>query len=293
MIDFFNIIFLFIPSYNVQDVYIDEGKNYNICKFYNTGITILISFCLSLKIIMIISVMLLIYMEWNLQNTYDDLRLLIIFVYTKILAIIFIVLLNNIRFKNYIYSYLINQVAYIFYLIVSYITFFGIRIFWALTKKETYESKFIHNVNKDFIEKEEKFNNNIESTNEIATNINTSMINKSNIELNNNELQSMSNKNNVSNENNLTININTNVNTTTNANTNINGNININSNSNTNSESNANSSKSNNKSNKKNIVNTIVSNNNNFILTIYNFHNQKTPITNSYDSQNFVSTNSL
>jgi len=261
--DILNIIFIFTPLYKVQELYIDEGKNYEVCKFYNTGITILISICISLKIIMIISVMLLIYIEWNLQNTYDDLRLLIIFVYTKILSIIFIIILNNINFKNYIYLYLINQVAYIFYSIISYITFFGIRIFWALTKKETFESKFIHNVNKTFIEKEEKFN--WESTK--GTSANPSMISKSNLEMNNNELQSVNNRN----ENNLTLYINSNNNT----------------------NSNTKSSKSNNKSNRKNIVSTIVNNNNNLIMTIYNFHNQKSITEYTYDSQNLASIISL
>ena len=255
--DIYSIILLFIPSYSTPIVYIDEGKNYQVCGFYNIGISILISCSLNLKIIIIIIILLLIYIEWNLENTYHDLRLLIIFIYTKIFVVIFAVILDNIEFKNYLNFYLINQGIYIFYSVVSYITFFGIRIFWALKKKETYESKFIYNVNKTFIENEnEKFNK--EATSEMISNNDMSMriiASECYSEFSYDKDQSITNKGNIPNES-FTIN-----NSCTN-----------NSNSNGNSKGNSKSSIDN---IKRDAFSRKASNSNKLFLTLYNYHNQK------------------
>jgi len=255
MIDFFNIILFFIPSYYIEELYIDGGKNYKICKFHNTVVTILTFFCLGIKFLMILSILLLIYTEWNLESTYQDLRLLIIFIYNKCLVILIIIIIDNMEFENYLYLFYINQATYIFYSIIAYITFFGIRIYWGMKRKETNESKFILKVNKSFVENTNRPSN-IVATSEMYTidDAKSNSISGSGI----------NNKNNMS-ENFATMN-----NSTM-------GNVN----------SNDNNNQINN--NKKNLKK---SNSNNILLTIYNLHYQKTLSQDSircYESQEFSS----
>jgi len=87
-----------------------------------------------------------------MENTYNDLRFLVSIIYTDLLSVIILIIVNKVIIKNYIGYFLVSEWIYILASLISYIFLFGIRIIWGIMNKENVESIFIKKVNKKFME---------------------------------------------------------------------------------------------------------------------------------------------
>ncbi|ORY27405.1 hypothetical protein LY90DRAFT_513451 [Neocallimastix californiae] len=98
--------------------------------------------------------------EWNLKRTYNDLRFIVLAIYTNILFLILIIIIKSVNNTNYINQYINNTFLYLIVALLNYIIIYFSRIIKVLLKKDNDEILFIKNINKQFISNESSILNN-------------------------------------------------------------------------------------------------------------------------------------
>jgi len=85
----------FVSAYKIETIIVSEGKNFQICNLCN-GYAIFITYLvITIKLLILGTILLLIYSEWNMENTYYDLRFLISVIYTDTLSVIILLIAIN------------------------------------------------------------------------------------------------------------------------------------------------------------------------------------------------------
>ncbi|ORX50629.1 periplasmic binding protein-like II [Piromyces finnis] len=146
---------LLIEPYSVEEVYADNGKNYEICKAKTTLNKVFVTLKWSYIAFIILLILLFIFIEWNIESTYYDLRFFISVVYIDIIGHILIICFNYIKIKNYILYYSISGCVYLIISISNYMLIYGFRLILAFIKKKNIRVELINKINKGFIENDD------------------------------------------------------------------------------------------------------------------------------------------
>ena len=128
----YEIVFLFlriIPSYEIKYHYIHDGKNYETCKINKVFGYILIYLIMIEKIIILLLISLLIFMEWNILNSSTDIKLMTTSIYITILMLILSILYKLIIINNYLLHFIIKTLLIISFVFSHFFFFYVIRIF--------------------------------------------------------------------------------------------------------------------------------------------------------------------
>ncbi|ORX79252.1 periplasmic binding protein-like II [Anaeromyces robustus] len=119
---------LFISPYNIVNVIISNGQNFHKCLMQDTmGINIFY-LIITLDFIILLSILLLIFIEWNLVETYYYTRFLITIIAMDIVSLIIFTFISYIDINNYIAYNLILACNIFAFSISNYIFIYGVRL---------------------------------------------------------------------------------------------------------------------------------------------------------------------
>eukprot|EP00833_Pecoramyces_ruminatium_P004524 jgi/Orpsp1_1/1178556/evm.model.c7180000065824.2 len=195
----------FIYPYNIIDININEGENFQICKAENLLTLSMISIIYIYKILILLAILLFTFMEWNIKATKYDIRFIVSFIYINIITFIFAFIFNYFQINNYILNFIIKESIIYILSISNYISLYGIRILYAYlfkTKKyliylEKAELNDLQNKKQNELHMNDTFQSSLININSITTN-DKEIILKSNdndtiLKANNNETLQQSN----------------------------------------------------------------------------------------------------
>ncbi|ORX44206.1 periplasmic binding protein-like II [Piromyces finnis] len=198
---------LFINSYSVESNNINsinEGENYNICKINSLLGKLFVSLIVAYKIAIAISLLILVFIEWNISTTFNDLKFIVSAIYIDTLSIILIFIFNYVKMNSYISSFIINECIIIMMAVSNYVFLYGFRVIIGYFKKRNTKAEFVNKINQGFIESETNFTKSVSCNYHFATDSSISYKyseyiiynTNTNVNHNNNESNTFSNNNN-------------------------------------------------------------------------------------------------
>ncbi|ORX47394.1 hypothetical protein BCR32DRAFT_251872 [Anaeromyces robustus] len=130
---FLNLIFVLIIKlsdfYEIVTIIVDNGINYNICKVKGTFNFIIVSLFIVYEVLIFITIVLLTFIEWNINGIRKDIRNYSMLLYCNFLLAFFLILTKVINFRNiYLYFLLKISVPFLFG-IVNYFILIWMRIY--------------------------------------------------------------------------------------------------------------------------------------------------------------------
>jgi len=125
---------LLIQPYEIKNIE-GNGEHFNICELRNTYSVIIGYIFIFFKFIVFISIILLIFLEWNMKSIMIDLRFFISTIYIDALSFLLVLIMDIFNINNYIGYFIINTIIYIVYNISNYIFMFGFRIIFFFVNK--------------------------------------------------------------------------------------------------------------------------------------------------------------
>jgi len=128
-------ISLLLVPLRVEELFIDNGKNFKYCKIDNTMGLTLNTTLYALYIINLLVIIFIIFLEWNIQETFIEIKLIAFTTYTIVLVFIILAVLNFVLIKNYIYNFIIYEVLYFILIIINYSILFFSKIIMTFTNK--------------------------------------------------------------------------------------------------------------------------------------------------------------
>jgi len=153
--DLLAFLLIFFVPYGVETKIIDEGKNFQICLMKNQIGNMIINITLFCKFLLICLTSFLIFIEWNIKETYYDIRFLVSAIYMDILLFVLFVVISNIKIDNYISSFVWYNILYISISCVNYSFIYGYRIVYELIKINNEEEIFIKQLQENFKDDED------------------------------------------------------------------------------------------------------------------------------------------
>jgi len=208
-------LYIIIP-FAIDDVIVDKGENFQVCKMKNSKGVILMFSMLAYKLLIVICLLGLMFVEWNIKLLFYDIRFSISGIYMSILSVILLIVFDNIHMNNYKMYYKVRDCIIILLSLSNYFLIFGFRIILKFLEKQNVKLTFINNINQAFInsqckesykekttvlssayvtEIEQQATNstissdmNISNTNTNNTNSNTNNTNTNNNSINSNEI---------------------------------------------------------------------------------------------------------
>jgi len=140
-----------IKPYTPQLVSVEDGESFEKCNFKgNYTIIMLIVY----KLLIILIMLFLVFVEWNISSTIYDMKFIILTLYIDILFIGLIFVFYSIKIKYYIGYFLIQSISTSAVSLFNYILLYGIRVLLAFIKKQNVKLQFINNINEMFINNE-------------------------------------------------------------------------------------------------------------------------------------------
>ena len=132
-----------ITSYDFQLIKASDGKNFEKCIMKNTFINMIYYIIQFYQITIIVISLLLIFIEWNLQETSLDINFLASTIFIDILLLILLNIINKVKIKNYIVYNVLFIINIMFFSISNYIFTYFIRILPVFGKNKYKNSKQI------------------------------------------------------------------------------------------------------------------------------------------------------
>jgi len=144
---------ILLTPYDIHEVYVKNNLNFKICKMNNIPGKIIIYLGILYKFMIIMVSLALLFVEWNLRETYHDIRFVTAAMYINIIYFILYIILDYVVIKNFIGYYITNISFIIVISITNYIILYGHRIIIGFLRKDK-NTQFINNVNKKFVNNE-------------------------------------------------------------------------------------------------------------------------------------------
>jgi len=126
---------MLINPFSVHDKIIENGRNYQICEMTTFLGKSMINLLFFNKLIIFMIISILIFIEWNIEKMYYEVRFIFLAIYTNYL-LVFIALIFDFVHTNYILEFIIQETLSIFMSITNYIFLYGYRIFLAYLYKQ-------------------------------------------------------------------------------------------------------------------------------------------------------------
>jgi len=169
--------------YGIIEVKNIGSYNFEKC-FLNDSFHKIIQFLvISIKIIILILFLLLIFVEWSIISTLRDIRILTAAIYLDFIDIVIIAISQLINITNYKAIFIINEMVFILFSVTNYIFIYGYRIFLQFIFKNDEEDiirkSIINNNNKmNGSSTVKSTNSDINSNNNKPTNLKITNISK-------------------------------------------------------------------------------------------------------------------
>ncbi|ORX80129.1 periplasmic binding protein-like II [Anaeromyces robustus] len=129
------IIFLNVP-YDVKEILVHEGKNYEVCSLNSNFGTFILLVILFIKIITLLCLLFLLFIEWNISSTIYDVKLVTTSLFVVLLVSSLVIIVDKFLKLNYLDTYIIRSSMYILLGLSNYILLYGIRILFLLNNNE-------------------------------------------------------------------------------------------------------------------------------------------------------------
>lgn len=134
--------------YEIDDIIVADGQNFQVCKTTKNG-KLMVNLTLGSKIIIILCLLFLTFIEWNIDIIRRDIRYLSIALYVDTISIGLLLIVKYMSVENYIAYYGISNLLYMFFAFTNFSFLYGYRIIRALFVKETDDDLFLKNFRKN------------------------------------------------------------------------------------------------------------------------------------------------
>lgn len=161
--------FSIIDKYTLKSVNVEDGEIFEVCN-YNGKYSVI--FLILYKLIILLLLLFLIFVEWNISEIIYDIRFVTTVIYIDILSFIIKIVFLIIQIKYYENYFIIQTVNIFIISIMNYIFLFGIRVLLGLIHKQNVNLQFI-NRNENFINNETQLRT--KSTNNETINVDDSI----------------------------------------------------------------------------------------------------------------------
>jgi len=144
-----NIILAIVPFSKEQRIFDDTtiNKNFEQCTMKNILGYIIIFFDIIIKIIMILCIYILSYIEWKVIEIYEHVRAIVISEYINGFSFILLIIINHIKINNYEYTFLIHSVIIIIICMTNYIFILAILQLFISKNTEEIDIKQLRELN--------------------------------------------------------------------------------------------------------------------------------------------------
>jgi len=189
-----------ITPFNIVNVFIEKGENFQVCKIGSPQGIFLTVTMIAYKSLIALCLLGLMFVEWNIKILFYDIRFAISGIYLSILSIILLIVFDFCQMNNYKIYYILRDCIIILLSLSNFFLIFGFRIILGFLKKQNVKLTFINDINQAFINSQCKENykdktdvinsaymtetvqqvtNSTASTNSNTNNTNTNTINNS------------------------------------------------------------------------------------------------------------------
>jgi len=137
-----------------------DRKNFKVCKMNFNSPVILFSIDIITKISILIISLFLIFIEWNIKNTFYDIRLIVNTVYSTMLLLAIFIIIDIIDISDYKLIFIIQIIITSFISISNYLFLYGFKLILAVMHKNNVKLSFIKKFNDNFINNNKNFSSN-------------------------------------------------------------------------------------------------------------------------------------
>ncbi|ORX79253.1 periplasmic binding protein-like II [Anaeromyces robustus] len=124
----------FIVPYTTDDITIKEGENFKICSMDSTLGNLFTYFIIFYDVLIILMMLLLIFIEWSLEESYITIRLLLSAMLINTMFLIIYSILLKIKIRNYYTYHIIHIGIIIGFAVSNYLLIYLINGFFAFVK---------------------------------------------------------------------------------------------------------------------------------------------------------------
>jgi len=140
-----------LNPYNIKTIIVEDGHNYQLCKMENIYGKLIFIIMSSEKVFYVLLISFLIFVEWNMNKIYYELRFIMFAIYSDLLLLSLTVIINFINFKNYYVRFIIKQSILLFIYVLSYTSLYGFKLILALLRKKDLKITFINKIYENFV----------------------------------------------------------------------------------------------------------------------------------------------
>jgi len=152
-------LLLIIKPYNIETVIVNEGKNFQKCKLNTTFQFSITNIMVFWKGLIIFTILLFVFLEWNIYSTRYDLKFNIAAIYIDVLSFIIIMVLSKGKIDDYIWNFHSKSTIIMIMSLSNYFFMYGYRLLFSFLNKQNIKLNFINSINKNFIENTDTSNN--------------------------------------------------------------------------------------------------------------------------------------
>jgi len=146
---------MMINPFIINNIIVENGRNFQVCEM-NASLGKSMIFALIIdKFLIFLILSFLIFIEWNIQRIYYEVRFIFTILYSNILLIVIAVIFDLVPIINYFGQFLIQEGVVIFTSVTSYIFLYGYRLFLAFMYKRNMRLNSI-NIKSDFLKTQTK-----------------------------------------------------------------------------------------------------------------------------------------
>ncbi|ORX77389.1 periplasmic binding protein-like II [Anaeromyces robustus] len=151
----YNLLYLFSP-YTLKNSITQDNNNHGICKLKNSLGQLLVALQIGINGILYLCIIILIFLEWNMENIYNEIRALTATIAMGAVSLILLMILKFRDISNFRIIYLCHSIITIIYVITNHSYLFFIRIISSLIFKDMDEvdrlsHKFFQNNNHEIL----------------------------------------------------------------------------------------------------------------------------------------------
>jgi len=148
-------LFYIVYPIEVEDIMADNYKNYSKCKSKTINSLIVSLIQSSTKIILLISICVLIFLEWNIEETIKDMRALTTIICMNVVLLFVFFVISFININNYIVFYYLYTMIILTFTLLNHFYMFVLRVFtqsslWERPEHEEMANKFFNAKNDEF-----------------------------------------------------------------------------------------------------------------------------------------------
>jgi hypothetical protein len=138
---------LIAAPFSVKNVINEGGQNYQTCEIGNFFGNLMIGSIVLTKALIIFQLAFLIFIEWNIINLHNYLRMLTVIIYVNCLIFVELVIIHLVHIRNYTFYYVIKESSYMFLVVANYFLIYGYRVLLPARKRDEKAELFDKAVN--------------------------------------------------------------------------------------------------------------------------------------------------